>query len=429
FQRHAHHLRQALGAATPGGGPAGGPTGGVASGPGGRPAGRIAGGFGAPPFPPMRGGAHGERPGRRETGHHGGKGNREGRSSGALDHDRAAGRDAGSRDSDRARAGEGVRMEAGPGETKRADRPELVGWEPGAGNNEGWQAGARREDPRPTPDEASAIRAGRDAGDTRFEASAPLAPQVGTAGERETARRNPGGREFGWGAAGRTGPSDSAQPAGGRAGAAGTGHVATGRGSADAEAFTAVRPPGQPFSFAARQDAPAPGPGAVRVPSGGAGDRPEAASPRVDLAPGVGAGTVPYASQTGYGAQTGHAPRPGHAPQTVHATSAGIADPDALAVADCLKDCKHVAVRLVMAATECADHHLRRTLYQMAGEHLEMAGQHFEWLQRRHLYTVEGAGPQLVQSLEQDIRRLEAAVRVTPPGGPQGAFGPRDFRH
>ncbi|HEY8415446.1 MAG TPA: hypothetical protein VIK99_06720, partial [Thermaerobacter sp.] len=47
FQRHAHHLRQALGAATPGGGPAGGPTGGVASGPGGRPAGRIAGGFGA----------------------------------------------------------------------------------------------------------------------------------------------------------------------------------------------------------------------------------------------------------------------------------------------------------------------------------------------------------------------------------------------
>lgn len=48
---------------------------------------------------------------------------------------------------------------------------------------------------------------------------------------------------------------------------------------------------------------------------------------------------------------------------------------DILAVGECLKDCKGMAVKAMIAATESSQP-LRNTLYQIAGEHLQMAEQH-----------------------------------------------------
>src|SRR5690606_7136881 len=64
--------------------------------------------------------------------------------------------------------------------------------------------------------------------------------------------------------------------------------------------------------------------------------------------------------------------------QSGRAAGSGI---DALAVAECLKDCKCMSVNAMRAATEAAQP-IRNTLYQVAGEHLRYAEQHYHWLEQ-----------------------------------------------
>ncbi|QIA26627.1 hypothetical protein DYI95_002955 [Thermaerobacter sp. PB12/4term] len=382
-------------------------------------------------------------------------------------------------------AGDGLRPirggspELGPqGEGARATqqalrhRPELVGWEPGAGNNEGWQAGARRE---PAGLEA---RAGASGGGTATRAQgsvAPVAPGSVTAFDRPGAGRAEaldqagywraglaGAREPGVGGYGDVagggrmeagflggqGPRRAAEAGGAERGGAGLRERgARASGAPEAEAFTAVRPVGYgPGAAAQVAGGPVPvaeaGPGfrghwtAQGGPEGGPGTEGiRFDSPRVGFAPdwapapwsGPAAGSTPPApaapgTRPGQGPQqaVGYTAPPSawmpEAAQQGPAQAAGVrlADPDALAVADCLQDCKHMAVRMMIAATEAADRHLRRTLYQMAGQHLEMAGQHYEWLRRRGLYTVPPAPADLIRHLEDDVRRTEEALKVAP---------------
>ena len=381
-------------------------------------------------------------------------------------------------------------------------RPELVGWEPGAGNNEGWQAGARREPAGlearwegglGTAGPAGAGRAGaldraaywraglagaREpevagygavAGSSRMEAAAEWRrPEEGPAA-RAGAPRGMAAR------AGRPGGGDLSAQASGR-------EAVRPEGAPGAEAFTAVRPVGYgPGAAAQVAGSPVPvaeaGPGfrghwtAQGGPEGGPGTSGiRFDSPRVGFGPewapnpwtGPAAGSTP-----GTGLQ-GDAFGRGGAPQTagytapasawrpeaaqsgpVEAGAVRLADPDALAIADCLQDCKHMALRMMVAATEAADRHLRRTLYQMAGQHLEMAGQHYEWLRRRGFYTVPPAPADLVRHLEDDVRRMEQALKVLPAtegaatgaaavntslagypsGGLKGAFGGQQIRN
>lgn len=318
----------------------------------------------------------------------------------------------------------------------RADRPELVGWEPGAGNNEGWQAGARREptgltaavEPRQTP--------------------APYAPGAGgpVAPGSVTAFDAPGGGTMADPGAGAPGRDRAASGRAGRAdagspGVAGSGGTVRSDGR-DAEAFTAVRPvgygpgaaPGEAGGVARGREEPTfrghwaaqggpqgPGSEGVRYDSPRVGFRAEW-SPAPWTGPAAGSTPVGSPPVDAPGAAV-PGPRPG-ATEPAQAAGVRLVDPDALAVADCLQDCKHLALRMVVAATEASDRHLRRTLYQMAGQHLEMAEQHYQWLRGRGLYTVPPATPDLLRQLEDDLRRAEQAVRVLPAVAGEAAGGP-----
>src|SRR5690606_38255404 len=55
---------------------------------------------------------------------------------------------------------------------------------------------------------------------------------------------------------------------------------------------------------------------------------------------------------------------------------------DILAAGEALKDFKHLAIAAVRGATESSQP-ARNTLYQLAGEHLQMADQHYRWLEQR----------------------------------------------
>lgn len=98
--------------------------------------------------------------------------------------------------------------------------------------------------------------------------------------------------------------------------------------------------------------------------------------------------------------------------------SSGVQPFDAVVVMGCLNDCKAMAVKCIWSATESSNP-ARHYLYQLAGDHLRMAEEHYHWLEQRGLYAspkadqqvihqythtlnhIAGAGNQIMQSLNQ----------------------------
>jgi len=81
---------------------------------------------------------------------------------------------------------------------------------------------------------------------------------------------------------------------------------------------------------------------------------------------------------------------------------------DILAVGECLKDCKGMAVKSMIAATESSQP-LRNTLYQIAGEHLQMAEQHYHWLDQKQLYASPKADQQSTQEYQRALQQIAQA--------------------
>lgn len=78
---------------------------------------------------------------------------------------------------------------------------------------------------------------------------------------------------------------------------------------------------------------------------------------------------------------------------------------DALIVADCLKGCKDMAVQAIRGATE-ASQPARNFLYQLAGEHLQMAEQHYHWLEQHGLYASPKSDQQTIQQYAQALSQV-----------------------
>lgn len=72
--------------------------------------------------------------------------------------------------------------------------------------------------------------------------------------------------------------------------------------------------------------------------------------------------------------------------QPAHGHVAGQQALDVILAADCLHQCKTFAVQCVWAASECSEP-ARSYLYQLAGEHLRMAQEHYRWLDQRGIYA------------------------------------------
>ncbi|MFS8653666.1 MAG: spore coat protein [Limnochordia bacterium] len=81
---------------------------------------------------------------------------------------------------------------------------------------------------------------------------------------------------------------------------------------------------------------------------------------------------------------------------------------DILIAGEALKDCKRLAVALVQGATE-ASQPARNLLYQLAGEQLQMAEQHYRWLEQRGLYASPKADYQTIQEYGQKVRQISQA--------------------
>lgn len=81
---------------------------------------------------------------------------------------------------------------------------------------------------------------------------------------------------------------------------------------------------------------------------------------------------------------------------------------DILAASECLKECKRMAVAAVWGATE-ASQPARNVLYQLAGEHLQMADQHYRWLEHRGIYASPKADQQTVGEYTQKLRQISQA--------------------
>lgn len=97
---------------------------------------------------------------------------------------------------------------------------------------------------------------------------------------------------------------------------------------------------------------------------------------------------------------------------------------DILAAGEALKDCKHLAVSAVRGATESSQP-ARNTLYQLAGEHLQMADQHYRWLEQRGVYASPKADHQTTSDYSQKLRQIaQAGQQIAMTGGQtQQLFG------
>lgn len=69
----------------------------------------------------------------------------------------------------------------------------------------------------------------------------------------------------------------------------------------------------------------------------------------------------------------------------------------------CLDDCKFLAVRSTIAATECFNPELRASLATAAQENLQMAEEMFRWLSQRGFYAVPAANQQFVSQMSQQF--------------------------
>lgn len=81
---------------------------------------------------------------------------------------------------------------------------------------------------------------------------------------------------------------------------------------------------------------------------------------------------------------------------------------DILAAGEALKDFKHLAIAAVRGATESSQP-ARNTLYQLAGEHLQMADQHYRWLEQRGIYASPKADHQSTAEYSHKLRQIAQA--------------------
>ncbi|HEY8393543.1 MAG TPA: spore coat protein [Thermaerobacter sp.] len=94
---------------------------------------------------------------------------------------------------------------------------------------------------------------------------------------------------------------------------------------------------------------------------------------------------IPVTGQAGQGASWQAHGNPG-AGHTAYGQAGGQQALDVVMAADCLRQCKTFAVQCIWAASECAEP-ARSYLYQLAGEHLRMAQEHYRWLDQRGIYA------------------------------------------
>ncbi|QIA27802.1 hypothetical protein DYI95_010025 [Thermaerobacter sp. PB12/4term] len=78
---------------------------------------------------------------------------------------------------------------------------------------------------------------------------------------------------------------------------------------------------------------------------------------------------------------------------------------DIALASDCLRTCKTFAVQCIWGATECAEP-ARSYLYQLAGEHLRMAMDHYRWLEQHQVYASPHIDQHAVQEYTQKLHQL-----------------------
>jgi len=81
---------------------------------------------------------------------------------------------------------------------------------------------------------------------------------------------------------------------------------------------------------------------------------------------------------------------------------------DGTVAAACLDKCKSMAVKCTIAATE-ASQPARSYLYQLAGEHLRMAEEHYHWLDRHNAYASPRADHTAINDYSQKLRQFAQA--------------------
>lgn len=86
------------------------------------------------------------------------------------------------------------------------------------------------------------------------------------------------------------------------------------------------------------------------------------------------------------------------------ATAAGMGSPDHIALQDCLKDCKYMAISATKAAEECSSPNLRQMFHRLCGEHLAMAETMYQIMDQRGWYIDPKAQDSEVQQIAQNMR-------------------------
>lgn len=94
------------------------------------------------------------------------------------------------------------------------------------------------------------------------------------------------------------------------------------------------------------------------------------------------------------------------------AYAGGVQPTDVVIVGDCLRMCKTFAVQCVWGATE-ASHPARQVLYQLAGEHLRMADEHYRWLEQHGVYASPKADYAAIHEYTGKLQQLMAMGQAT----------------
>lgn len=93
---------------------------------------------------------------------------------------------------------------------------------------------------------------------------------------------------------------------------------------------------------------------------------------------------------------------------------------DIAVATDCLRVCKTFAVQCIWGATESAEP-ARSYLYQLAGEHLRMAQEHYHWLEQRGAYASPRADASAIQDYVQKLQQITRIGQAVANQGPVAA--------
>lgn len=122
----------------------------------------------------------------------------------------------------------------------------------------------------------------------------------------------------------------------------------------------------------------------------------------------------------GYGQSYGQAAGFAHAGYTADQARGERALDIALA-SDCLRLCKTFAVQCIWGATESSEP-ARTYLYQLAGEHLRMAQEHYRWLEQQGVYASPKADQQAIHEYTSKLNQLFQIGQSVAGRGLQHAF-------